>query len=130
MGLQQRQWVETYGKPAVADRNAHLKELMGGGELAFEVDWASFYESMDACLYLNSYLTKIYNAIEWVTRSAIGKQVVGDAIDRILVRNVAEPAQKQLALDGKVLKIEVVLSSSADEGRFGDSDLIKFLENL
>lgn len=128
MGLQERQHIERIQTDVIPANNKSLHEATGG-EMIFDPDWSTFQNSVDACLNLSSFLTKVIGAVQWVARTPVGKQALAEGINRIVVRNISDPAEKAMTLKDKIFQIDLVLSSFADEGRFGDSDLISFLEN-
>lgn len=97
--------------------------------MTFDPDWTTFQSSVDACLNLSGFLDKVIGAVQWVARTPVGKQALVEGVSRIIIRNMSDPAEKAMTLKDKSFQIDLVLSSFADEGRFGDNDLISFLEN-
>ncbi|NJK62622.1 MAG: hypothetical protein HC921_08025 [Synechococcaceae cyanobacterium SM2_3_1] len=127
MGLQERKVIERVQNEELPSFNQRLLEYTSS-PILFELDRESFQTNLDACFYLSGFLNTVANAVEWVSRQPVGKQALAEGINRIAIRNVADPAEKRCMIQDKVWYIDSVLSSTDSECRFGDSELIKYLE--
>lgn len=129
MGLKERQQIARIQQEEMPGFDERLQERMGT-QLHFEVDWESFEDDIDALYRLNGFLLNVWNGVEFVTRDDIGKQAVGEQIQRIVVKLVGTPAEKKIAIEDGAFILQVALG--ADHyytGSFSDSDVQQHLED-
>jgi hypothetical protein len=108
MGLEEKRWIRQFQDEYLPSVRAELKDLVKT-DIPYEVDWESFSSDLPALQTLQDQMGRLNSAFRSIVQSSIGGAVVIDAIKdglkKIVVKNVASPAEKKLTLKDGTLEM-------------------------
>lgn len=127
MGLIENRLIKLGKEEWVPAAQKELRELTSGQQV-YEVDWTTFSSDADALQNLqNQGLRRINGAFRNICRDDLGKEAVNEQIKKIVVRNVATPAEKSVSLAEGVVTVLGAWGKGSD-GYFVDLDMAKTIE--
>lgn len=128
MGLKERQHIHRITEEDIPGYNARLQEITGQA-IVFENDWTTFEDDIDAVLSINGMMNKAVNAVEWVSRDAVGKTAIAEKIERIVIHNLGKEGEKNIQLEDKTLHLYSQFHREGWDQNLGDTEIITWLEN-
>lgn len=127
MGLAERQKIKQLQTEAVPEASKAIQDAAKGGQIKWDIDWASLEGSAAALSYFNSEgLGRVVSAVTAICASAIGQEAVRNGLKTIAMKNVASKAQHKVSFENGTLSV----SSAWGESEFPDElQLQRVLEN-
>lgn len=132
MGLEEKRWIEQFKSQYLPSVQADLDQVLGGGGVAFEVDYASFSSDVEALKNLEDQLRRVNDAFRTVTRHSGGAsddvalKAVKDGLKKIVVKRAASPDQKKFTVANGVAELHTAVGR--DGGTVMDYDMKEALE--
>ena len=127
VGLIEKRLIKQGREEWVPAAEKELQELTGAST-TYEVDWDSFSSDAEALNNLqNQGLRRITNAIRVICRDELGKEAVHESIKKIVVKNVASPAEKSILVKDGAAWVQGAWAKGG-EGYFTDRDIQLSLE--
>jgi hypothetical protein len=125
--LEEKREIQKATSGWLPEKNKELAELSGGGSMTFDVDWATFAGDLQGLNWLEfNGAQQVVNAFRMVGADDLGKSALRDSVKKVVVKNVREPNQKSLGLDGGVLTLACAFAKSPG-GRFSHDEIRDFL---
>ena len=113
MGLQQRRQIQQLQTEVLPQRSQEIAEICGTA-VPYEVDWASLEHDSQALNFLdNTACHRVNMALRMICVDALGREAVAQGLQRVQLRNVADPAQRHIAFRGGVLELHNAFAHGA-----------------
>lgn len=129
MGLIEKRLIKQGKEEWVPEAEKEILSMCGSA-VAYDMDWDSFSADADALNNLRNFgLRRLSAALRVVCIDALGKEAIREQLKTIVVRNVADPAQKSITLEGSTLKVQSAFAKGA-EGAFTDREMQLAIEKL
>jgi hypothetical protein len=127
MGLDERRKMKELQETTFPERTAELTEICGGGSIAYEVDWASFADDMQALNFLDNLAChRINMALRVICSDDLGKEAVQDGLKLIKLKNVKTKPEMSMTFDGGVLEMHCAYALLSD-GIYSDNEIRELL---
>jgi hypothetical protein len=105
MGLAERRKIQELKEQTLPARSREIAEICGA-EVPYDVDWASFENDAQALNFLDNLSCHRLNmALRTICVDALGREAVQGGLARVRLRNVADPAQRHIAIADGVLEM-------------------------
>jgi hypothetical protein len=129
MGLAEKQFVANLRDKRIPYHQAQLKEIFGK-DIELEVQWETIETNMEALKYIESAgMGALRTALSELARQPPGKEVIAETIQKIVLVNESDIADKKVALADGVLSLHCAWDKSFD-GWYSETDLAKEIGNL
>ncbi len=126
MGLNERRKLKELQTETLPAREKEIAEICGRA-IPYEVDWASFGESFEALNFLDNLSCHRLNmALRTICCDDMGKEAVREGLQRVKLKNVATPAEKQIRFQGGVLEMSCAYATGT-EGMHRDGEIREVL---
>lgn len=120
MGLQERRLIEALKTQTLPERSREIEEICGRA-IPYEVDWTSLEHDAQALNFLDNLSCHRLNmALRTICIDDMGREAVREGLKLVKLRNVAEPAQRQLSFQGGVLEMHCAYAQGT-QGMHSDS---------
>jgi len=126
MGLQERRKVQELKDMTLPERSREIAEICGKA-IAYEVDWPSIENDAAALNFLDNLSCHRLNmALRTICMDEMGREAVRDSLQLVRLRNVAEPSQRHIAMQGGVLDMHCAYARGT-EGMHSDGAIREVL---
>ncbi len=127
MGLNERRKMKELQTDSFPDRTAELLEITGS-PLAYDVDWDSFSDDLEALNFLDNLSCHRTNmALRVLCSDDLGKEAVQEGLKTIKLKNVPTKSEMQITFGGGVLEMHCAYALRTD-GMFSDNEIRAVLE--
>lgn len=127
MGLAEKRERKTAEDGWIPKREAEVVETVGAA-IPIKVDWESFEGDLKGLNWFeHNGPHQVNGALRLVCRDELGKKTVAESVKEILFKNVADPTEKKLGLEGGVLIVAGAYAQSP-RGRYDIHQIKDFLE--
>jgi hypothetical protein len=127
MGLIEKRLIKKGQEEWVPEANKELQEVTKGTQ-TYEVVWTTFESDAEALNNLqNQGLRRITSAFRVVCMDDLGKEAVQESVKKVLVTNVASPAEKSIQVKDGAATIAGAWGKGSD-GYFTDREIQLMLE--
>jgi predicted extracellular nuclease len=129
MGLIEKRLIKQGQDEWIPEANKDLQEITGG-QHTFDVDWKTF-ETDEVGLnnVRNQGIRRITSAFRLICADDLGKEVCGESIKTVQVRDTANIPEKGVSLKDGVLTVQCAFGKGSD-GFFVDTELVKLITKL
>lgn len=108
-------------------RQQALRDLCGGGEVSYEVDWPSFAGDLKGIQWCeNNGPAMVEQAFRLVGKDDMGKQALREKVKRVVVRNCSDAKAKKVTFAGGILDLTCSYAQGTT-GRVDGFDIQKCL---
>jgi hypothetical protein len=126
MGLNEKRKIKELQEATFPERTRELKEITGSA-LAYDVDWASFADDLEALNFVDNLSCHRTNmALRVICRDDLGKQAVGEGLRTIKLKNVKDKKDMSISFRDGVLEMHCAYALRTD-GMFSDGEIQKIL---
>ena len=120
MGLQERRKIQELQDTTLPERSREIAEICGQA-IPYEVDWASLENDAAGLNFVDNLSCHRLNmALRTICIDDMGREAVREGLKLVKLRNVAEPAQRQLSVQGGVLEMHCAYAQGT-QGMHSDS---------
>jgi hypothetical protein len=120
MGLAERRKIQELKDSTLPARSREIAEICGA-EIPYEVDWASIEHDALALNFLDNLSCHRLNmALRTICIDDMGREAVRESLKQVRLKNVAEPAQRQVTFKDGVLEMHCAYAQGAS-GMISDS---------
>jgi hypothetical protein len=113
MGLADRRKIQDLKDSTLPARSREIAEICGA-EIPYEVDWASIEHDAQALNFLDNLSCHRLNmALRTICIDEMGREAVREGLKQVRLKNVAEPAQRQLSFKDGVLEMQCAYAHGA-----------------
>src|SRR5438067_8303625 len=127
MGLNERRKIKELQDTTLPERTAELAEICGGGSIAYEVDWDSFADDLEALNFLDNLSCHRTNmALRVICSDDLGKEAVQEQLKVIRLKNVKDKADMRCEFADGTLDMRCAYARGAD-GMFSDNHIREVL---
>lgn len=110
MGLAEKRAMKEAETKWLAKRNAELQQISGGA-LSYEIEWESFADDAKAIEWLESNgPQQVAMAFRQICKDELGKEAIQEAINKVVLRYVADPEARDVECAEGVLSIQGTFS--------------------
>jgi hypothetical protein len=122
MGLAERRKIQELKDSTLPERSREIAEICGA-EIPYEVDWASIEHDARALNFLDNLSCHRLNmALRTICIDDLGREAVRDSLKQVRLKNVAEPAQRQVSFRDGVLEMHCAYAQGA-AGMLSDGNI-------
>ncbi len=122
MGLQERRMIKELQDTVLPARSAEIADICGA-PIPYEVDWASLENDAQALNFVdNTACHRLNMALRMICIDDMGREAVRAGLQRVRLRNVAEPGQRHIAFSGGVLDLHNAFAHGA-QGMHSDFEI-------
>lgn len=122
MGLSEKRKIKELQETSFPERTAELAEITGG-TLAYDVDWDSFSDDLEALNFLDNLSCHRTNmALRVICSDDLGKEAVQESLKTIKLKNVKTKPEMQITFGGGVLEMHCAYALRTD-GMFSDGEI-------
>jgi hypothetical protein len=126
MGLNERRKIKELQEVTFPERTAELAEITGGS-LAYEVDWDSFADDLEALNFLDNLSCHRTNmALRVICSDDLGKEAVQEGLKVIKLKNVKSKDEMHISFADGVLEMHCAYALRTD-GMFSDGAIREVL---
>lgn len=123
MGLEERRKMKELQETSFPERTKELAEICGGGSIAYEVDWDSFADDLQALNFLDNLAChRINMALRVICLDDLGKEAVRDGLKLIKLKNVKTKPEMSMIFEGGVLEMHCAYALLSD-GIYSDDEI-------
>src|SRR5438067_9307792 len=123
MGLNERRKIKELQDTTLPERTAELAEICGGGSIAYEVDWDSFADDLEALNFLDNISCHRTNmALRVICSDDLGKEAVRESLKLIKLKNVKTKPEMQISFIDGDLEMNCAYALRTDE-MYSDNDI-------
>ena len=127
MGLNERRKMKELQTESFPERTTELLEITGSA-LAYDVDWESFSDDLEALNFLDNLSCHRTNmALRVLCSDDLGKEAVQEGLKTIKLKNVPTKGEMQITFGGGVLEMHCAYALRTD-GMFSDNEIRAVLE--
>lgn len=127
MGLIEKRLIKQGKEEWIPTANQELRELTGG-EQVYDVDWDTFSSDAEGLQNLQGQgFRRINAAIRVICRDDLGKEAMAESVKKILLRDVDDPAQKEITVKDGVITIQCAWGKGGD-GYYEDGEIRRIIE--
>lgn len=128
MGLNERRKIKELQDTTFPERTAELSEISGGGAIAYDVDWDSFADDLEALNFVDNLSCHRTNmALRVICSDELGKEAVREGLKTVKLKNVKTKPEMQISFTGGVLEMHCAYALGT-EGMFSDNEIRATLE--
>jgi len=122
MGLAERRKIQELKDSTLPARSREIAEICGA-EIPYEVDWASIEHDAQALNFLDNLSCHRLNmALRTICTDDMGRAAVRESLKLVRLKNVAEPAQRQVTFRDGVLEMHCAYAHGAS-GMLSDGSI-------
>lgn len=122
MGLNEKRKMKELQETSFPERTAELTEITGG-TLAYDVDWDSFSDDLEALNFLDNISCHRTNmALRVICADDLGKEAVQESLKTIKLRNVKTKPEMHISFGDGILEMHCAYALRTD-GMFSDSEI-------
>ena len=126
MGLNERRKMKELQTESFPERTAELTEITGG-TIAYEVDWDSFSDDLEALNFLDNLSCHRTNmALRVICSDDLGKEAVQESLKTIKLKNVPTKADMTITFGNGVLEMHCAYALRTD-GMYSDNEIREVL---
>ena len=128
MGLNEKRKIKELQDTTFPERTAELAEICGGGSIAYDVDWDSFADDLEALNFLDNISCHRTNmALRVICSDDLGKEAVRDGLKVIKLKNVKTKPEMHISFNDSILEMHCAYALRTD-GMFSDTEIRQVLE--
>jgi hypothetical protein len=125
--LEEKREIKAATEGWLPEKNKELSELSGGGHMVFDVAWDTFTGDLQAMKWLEfNGPQQVVNAFRMIGADDLGREALRSAVQKIVVKNVADEAKKSMEMDKGVFTLTCAFARSPG-GRFTHDQVKEFL---
>jgi len=128
MGLNEKRKIKELQDTTFPERTAELAEICGGGSIAYDVDWDSFADDLEALNFLDNISCHRTNmALRVICSDDLGKEAARDGLKVIKLKNVKTKPEMHISFNDGILEMHCAYALRTD-GMFSDNEIRQVLE--
>jgi hypothetical protein len=125
--LEEKREIKNATEGWLPEKNKELSELSGGGHMVFEMAWDTFAGDLQAMKWVEfNGAQQVVNAFRMIGEDDLGREALRGAVQKIVIRNVADDAKKAMEMDKGVFTLTCAFAKSPG-GRFSHDAIKEFL---
>lgn len=123
VGLNERRKIKELQDTVLPERTAEIAEIAGGGTIAYDVDWDSFADDLEALNFMDNLSCHRTNmALRVICSDDMGKEAVRDTLKVIKLKNVKTKPEMHISFANGVLEMHCAYALRTD-GMFSDGEI-------
>ena len=114
MGLEERRKMKELQEVTFPGRVKEIEEICGA-PIPYDVDWSSLANDLEALNFIDNISCHRLNmALRTICIDEMGREAVREGLKQVRLKNVAEPAQRQLSFKDGVLEMHCAYAQRTD----------------